>query len=273
MKKVGIGRPSTYVSTIQTLNRRKYVENNSGSLIPTDSGRTMWLEVVPFFNEQESRGLFNTDFTAKMESNLDTIEDSSQSAPKIWHDFVEKFVIINENAKTKKRSTPTKRQIELLNNLMKNMNENELANYLKGKKPNELTGDEMRETLDLIIKEGGDFPASEKQMNLIIKLSDQLSYKLEDICKIVSIDDINDLTGGKDGTASKVIDQLINESQLLPATESQVKLINKIATREELPLSDILSIANIVSIEELTKKDASKIIDTVMKKNKKSRKK
>ncbi len=273
MKKVGIGRPSTYVSTIQTLNKRKYVENNSGSLIPTDSGRTMWLEVVPFFNEQESGGLFNTDFTAKMESNLDTIEDSSQSAPKIWHDFVEKFVIINENAKTKKRSTPSKRQIELLNNLMKNMNENELANYLKGKKPNELTGDEMRETLDLIIKEGGDFPASEKQMNLIIKLSDQLGYKLEDICKIVSIDDINDLTGGKDGTASKVIDQLINESQLLPATESQVKLINKIATREELPLSDILSIADIVSIEELTKKDASKIIDTVMKKNKKSRKK
>ena len=89
----------------------------------------------------------------------------------------------------------------------------------------------------------------------------------------MSIDDINDLTGGKDGTASKVIDQLINESQLLPATESQVKLINKIATREELPLSDILSIADIVSIEELTKKDASKIIDTVMKKNKKSRKK
>ena len=196
-----------------------------------------------------------------------------RQAPKIWHDFVEKFVIINENAKTKKRSTPSKRQIELLNNLMKNMNENELSNYLKGKKPNELTGDEMRETLDLIIKEGGDFPASEKQMNLIIKLSDQLGYKLEDICKIVSIDDINDLTGGKDGTASKVIDQLINESQLLPATESQVKLINKIATREELPLSDILSIADIVSIEELTKKDASKIIDTVMKKNKKSRKK
>jgi hypothetical protein len=70
-----------------------------------------------------------------------------------------------------------------------------------------------------------------------------------------------------------VIDQLISESQLLPATESQVKLINKIAMREEVPLSDILSIADIVSIEELTKKDASKIIDTVMKKNKKSRKK
>ena len=96
---------------------------------------------------------------------------------------------------------------------------------------------------------------------------------IRDSCKIVDIDDINNLTGGKDGTASRVIDQLITESQSLPATESQVKLINKIATREEVPLSDILSIADIVSIEELTKKDASKIIDTVMKKNKKSRKK
>ena len=60
MKKVGIGRPSTYVSTIQTLNRRKYVENNSGSLIPTDAGKTMWLEVVPFYNEQDNQGLFNS---------------------------------------------------------------------------------------------------------------------------------------------------------------------------------------------------------------------
>ena len=273
MKKVGIGRPSTYVSTIQTLNRRKYVENNSGSLIPTDAGKTMWLEVVPFYNEQDNQGLFNSEFTAKMESNLDTIEDSTQSAPKIWHDFIENFERMNDNAKTKKRSVPSKRQIELLNNLIKNMKQNEIANYLNGKKPHELTGDEMRETLDLIIEEGGDFPASEKQINLIIKLSDQLGYKLVDVCEIVDVDDINNLTGGKDGTASRVIDQLISESQLLPATESQVKLINKIAIREEVPLSDILSIADIVSIEELTKKDASKIIDTVMKKNKKSRKK
>ena len=92
-------------------------------------------------------------------------------------------------------------------------------------------------------------------------------------CEIGEVEDINNLTGGKDGSASKVIDFLIKKSQLLPATESQVKLVEKIALREELLLSDILSIANIVSIDELTKKDASLIIDTMMKKNKKSRKK
>jgi len=125
----------------------------------------------------------------------------------------------------------------------------------------------------LIIGEGGDFPASDKQMNLIIKLADQLEFSLEKICEIGEVEDINNLTGGKGGSASKVIDFLIKKSQLLPATESQVKLVEKIALREELPLSDILSIANIVSIDELTKKDASLIIDTMMKKNKKSRKK
>jgi len=86
-------------------------------------------------------------------------------------------------------------------------------------------------------------------------------------------DDINKLTGGKDGTASNLIDILIKQSQLLPASEPQVKLVNKLAVREEVPLSDILSIADIVSIDEMTKQDASKIIDTIMKKNKKSKKK
>lgn len=273
MKKEGIGRPSTYVSTIQTLNKRKYVENNSGALIPTDAGRTMWLEVVPFYNEQNENGLFAAQFTAKMEADLDTIENDTQSAPKVWHDFVDVFKEMNDVAKTKKRSIPSKRQIELLNNLVKNMSDDDIFKSLKGKKPEELTGEEMRLTLDKIIQEGGDFPASDKQMKLIIKLADQLGHNLEEICKMSETDDINKLTGGKDGTASNLIDILIKQSQLLPASEPQVKLVNKLAVREEVPLSDILSIADIVSIDEMTKQDASKIIDTIMKKNKKSKKK
>ena len=57
------------------------------------------------------------------------------------------------------------------------MNEKDLTRYLNGKKPDELTGDEMKETLDLIIGEGGGTSlASDKQMNLIIKLADQLEF-------------------------------------------------------------------------------------------------
>ena len=63
MKKAGIGRPSTYVSTIQTLNKRKYVENISGSLKPTEAGTIMWSEVVPFYNEQEDKKGYLYGFT------------------------------------------------------------------------------------------------------------------------------------------------------------------------------------------------------------------
>jgi len=54
-------------------------------------------------------GLFATQFTAKMESDLDTIENSSQSAPDVWHNFVDVFKEMNEAAKIKKRSTPSKK--------------------------------------------------------------------------------------------------------------------------------------------------------------------
>ena len=273
MKKQGIGRPSTYVSTIQTLSRRKYVENTSGALIPTDAGRTLWLEVVPFYNEQNDKGLFAAQFTAKMEADLDTIENSNQSAPKVWHEFVDVFKEMNDSARIKKRSIPSKKQIELLENLVKNMTVKEREKVLNGKKPEEFTGEEMRETLDRVIAEGGDFPASEKQIGLVIKLADQLGHSLKDVAKLGEIDDINNLTGGKDGSASRLIDILIKQSQALPATEAQVKLVKKIVEREEVPLTDILSIANIVTIEEMTKQDASKIIDAIVKKNKSSKKK
>ena len=49
----------------------------------------------------------------------------------------------------------------------------------------------------MIIGEGRDFPASDKQMDLIIKLADQLDSSLEKICEIGEVEDINNLTEGK----------------------------------------------------------------------------
>ena len=46
MKRDGIGRPSTYVSTVSKLVDRKYVEKDGTSLIPTANGRTLWVEVL-----------------------------------------------------------------------------------------------------------------------------------------------------------------------------------------------------------------------------------
>jgi hypothetical protein len=48
-----------------------------------------------------------------------------------------------------------------------------------------------------------------------------------------------------------------------------VKLVRKLAEQSETPLSDLLAIADIVEISEMTKSDASLIINKSMKKRKK----
>ncbi|HIE63979.1 MAG TPA: type IA DNA topoisomerase [Candidatus Poseidoniales archaeon] len=277
MKKAGIGRPSTYVTTINRLNTRKYVTIENGSLIPTGDGRLLWLEIVPFYNNQnEKNGLFNSDFTAKMESDLDEIENRSQTGPDVWHTFVEEFRDMHNVALEEKRKKPTKRQLEYLENRIRNMDSVQKHELLNGTKIDKLSGDEMREILEKINEEGnkwGEMPASEKQMNLIHKLTDQLSLSISEILKIVELDDVEKLTGGKNGTASTIISELIERSRLLPATEPQVKLVKKIAERSETPLSDLLAIADIVDLSEMTKSDASLIINKTMKKSKKRKSK
>ena len=76
MKTAGIGRPSTYVSTVLKLSDRKYITNDSGSLSPTENGMLLWTEVAPIYNDQESEiELFSSEFTADMEKQLDSVEE------------------------------------------------------------------------------------------------------------------------------------------------------------------------------------------------------
>ncbi|MCC0175857.1 type I DNA topoisomerase [Waterburya agarophytonicola K14] len=68
MEKKGIGRPSTYSSSIKTIKNRKYVKLSQKKLIPTDLGMT-----VDSFLGNYLAELIDAKFTAKMESNLDAI--------------------------------------------------------------------------------------------------------------------------------------------------------------------------------------------------------
>lgn len=74
MKKVGIGRPSTYVSTIKTLKNRKYVEKDGKTLRPTELGTTTVRILIKMFPH-----IFQVDFTAKMEDLLDSVANGSES--------------------------------------------------------------------------------------------------------------------------------------------------------------------------------------------------
>ena len=87
MEEVGIGRPSTYASTIDTIKKRKYVTDEGGVLTVTQQGSLTSTVLNKYFPE-----IINTKYTALMEKKLDNIEDGNQSRNKILEEFYYPFI-------------------------------------------------------------------------------------------------------------------------------------------------------------------------------------
>ena len=84
MEKRGIGRPSTYATTIRTLFRRKYVKKERRKIVPTLLG-----SIVNDFMEKYFGEIVDLDFTARMEERLDEIEKGEQE----YQDLLKKFYV------------------------------------------------------------------------------------------------------------------------------------------------------------------------------------
>ncbi len=70
LEEAGIGRPSTYVPTIQTIVSRDYVRRTGGSFVPTQLGRIVTEMLTEHFPE-----VMDLKFTAEMEEELDRVEE------------------------------------------------------------------------------------------------------------------------------------------------------------------------------------------------------
>ena len=231
----------------------------------------MWLDVVPFYNEQaESEGLFTPLFTSKMEDNLDGIEHGRINGPETWNSFVEEFRSMHNRALERKREFPTPKQMALLESRIPHLSDDRKAELLSGKALSELTGDDARRIIEQLYDSEGDnghLPPSEKQTALIVKLSDQAGLELDATLKKAGVTDLSELTGGREGTASELISQMIEISKNLPATAPQVDLVNKLSEQYEVPLSEMLAIAGLKDISEMSKTDASIIINEMKKRS------
>ncbi len=270
MKKAGIGRPSTYVSMVQRIVAKGYVEKKSGSLIPTENGKRLWLEVVPLYNNHSEKVvLFSTKFTSIMESKLDDIANNNDNSSEIWHEFVKDFYDIHKRADDDSKNIPSVKQINLLKDLLNNITKIDRENILKGKEINLLTREEIKPIIDNAMKIAGPRKASNKQIDLIIKKCDQLGINLEEILKENNIEDLEALTGGSNGTASLVIGQLFDIGGKEPATEKQIKAIRNISKYLEIKIEDAMAIVKTTTIEEINKKDASELIGKMNKMKKK----
>jgi len=82
----GVGRPSTYAQIISTLLNRKYVDREKRSLVPTDLGMGVFDFVINNLND-----LFDIQFTAGMEEELDQIEEDKLAWVTMLGTFYEQF--------------------------------------------------------------------------------------------------------------------------------------------------------------------------------------
>ena len=86
MEELGIGRPSTYASILQTLKDREYVRTDKNRFLPEESGR-----LVTAFLERFFERYVNFDYTAELEEELDDVSggrlDWQKLLDSFWRDF------------------------------------------------------------------------------------------------------------------------------------------------------------------------------------------
>ena len=87
LEEKGIGRPSTYAAIMSTIQEREYVEKLQGRFHPTALGKT----VNDLLIEGGFADLFNETYTARMEEELDEIEDGKLEWTKALREFYKKF--------------------------------------------------------------------------------------------------------------------------------------------------------------------------------------
>lgn len=82
----GIGRPSTYAPTLETIQRRGYVALEEKKFVPTELGELVIQLMEEFFPE-----ILDVEFTAHMEENLDYVEEGKEDWVKVLDAFYQSF--------------------------------------------------------------------------------------------------------------------------------------------------------------------------------------
>jgi DNA topoisomerase-1 len=96
LEEKGIGRPSTYVATIETIIARNYVYREKKAFYTTEIGELVNDLLVTYFGD-----IINVDFTAQMENDLDKIEAGQREWKSVlaeFYDIFQKNLVVAEDA-------------------------------------------------------------------------------------------------------------------------------------------------------------------------------
>ncbi|WP_438492022.1 type I DNA topoisomerase [Paenibacillus sp. IHBB 3054] len=86
LEELGIGRPSTYAPTLETIQKRGYVAIEEKKFMPTELGELIIEQMEEFFPE-----ILDVEFTAHMEGDLDHVEEGAEDWVKVLAEFYESF--------------------------------------------------------------------------------------------------------------------------------------------------------------------------------------
>lgn len=95
LEEIGVGRPSTYAPTLETIQHRYYVKLSAKRFEPTELGEIVNNMVVEFFPN-----IVNTEFTVDMEQSLDDVEHGMRKWVEVVDEFYKPFAVELEKAET-----------------------------------------------------------------------------------------------------------------------------------------------------------------------------
>ncbi|HET7453046.1 MAG TPA: type I DNA topoisomerase, partial [Thermoanaerobaculia bacterium] len=96
MEENGIGRPSTYAEILRKIEDREYVRKKDKRFYPTALGRVVIEMLIPYFDD-----FFETGYTARLEEELDQVEEGKVTWTKALADFDKKFTKDRDRALAK----------------------------------------------------------------------------------------------------------------------------------------------------------------------------
>jgi len=102
LEELGIGRPSTYTSILQTLEDRAYVRIEKRRLVPEDRGRLVTAFLVNFFERYVQYG-----FTAALEEKLDDISGGRAKWKNVLRDFWIDFSHLHQSPDDRAETLPS----------------------------------------------------------------------------------------------------------------------------------------------------------------------
>jgi DNA topoisomerase-1 len=267
MKEAGIGRPSTYSKTVDLLEERGYVTMEEGALVPTTSGRNVWLEAAPLFSLQDEREVFLAEYTADMELMLDGVADGGRDAVAVWESMRDEFKLAHAAAQTASNSGAlvprTRRKLQDYLEAAHEL-ENEIGNL------DELTEQEGRKLLEQLRTRGITLLPTEKQKQYLARLLEANDINLEEALELADIVSAGEALSRNE--ASALIDHLSAlQAERRGASDKQLRWICDLVKKAGMDEASACALVGTNSYSDLTGGKggtASKLIDLLRGKSK-----